>query len=644
IGKGAFLNCKGLTSVSIPTNISSIEESTFFGCSSLSSISIPTSVISIGEKAFTLCSTLKDVYYGGTKAQWEQINISNDYNDPLLNATIHYSKNSATYEILQHIGTADTEDPTRYIVTGESNEIWIIKAPLEQFQNLYIDGEKLTSGTDYTATAAYDSTKTRSTVITIENVVLASPGGGNHTLAAEFRGEYACTVIDVSQAVLEKLAPGLHTIAAEFLPSANSEVRRVAQNFTIESARTLLEAGVRYVPYSWKPEVAGGPYSVAAGTLPNGMSVDRETGEIAGIPMVPGTWKFTVGNGDTETLYTLVIADNSNTAVQQPNDYEITTPVGTLSGSDFILYAYTDRTMVIDGPYNEFMELYIDGRKLTRDVEYEAHEGSTVLTIYAQTFEKTGKGTHTISAEFRENGDPNGKLKTVSQNYTVSISQPSSNNSSSNKKKPSSSTKPSTNTAPAVPETPEVPEVPAGLRFGDVSAANWFYEDVKWAYEGGIMNGATANAFAPNRDISQATIVTVLARLGQIDLTRFETVSDSTIESGKWYTTAAIWAKQSGILPDYSAFTGEETISRDQMAIMLVKYLRSMGKDTTPPAQSAVFADADMMSQDGNNAFQVLYHYNIFRGVGEGRMDPAGSTTRAQFAALAHRLSDAAAN
>ena len=51
------------------------------------------------------------------------------------------------------------------------------------------------------------------------------------------------------------------------------------------------------------------------------------------------------------------------------------------------------------------------------------------------------------------------------------------------------------------------------------------------------------------------------------------------------------------------------------------------------------FADASLMTQEENDAFQVLYQFGIFKGVGNYYMDPQGSTTRAQLAVLLHRLS-----
>ena len=64
-----------------------------------------------------------------------------------------------------------------------------------------------------------------------------------------------------------------------------------------------------------------------------------------------------------------------------------------------------------------------------------------------------------------------------------------------------------------------------------------------------------------------------------------------------------------------------------------------MGVDVNIGSTDITFEDANLMTADGQEAFQILYHYGIFRGVGGYRMDPQSFTTRAQFAALMHRIS-----
>ena len=62
IGESAFYGCSGLTSLTIPSSVTSIGESAFFGCSGLTSFTIPSSVTSIGWGAFCGCSGLTSIY------------------------------------------------------------------------------------------------------------------------------------------------------------------------------------------------------------------------------------------------------------------------------------------------------------------------------------------------------------------------------------------------------------------------------------------------------------------------------------------------------------------------------------------------------------------------------------------------------
>ena len=62
IGNEAFHGCCGLTSLVIPSSVTSIDRSAFSGCSSLTSLTIPSSVTSIGESAFSGCSGLTSIY------------------------------------------------------------------------------------------------------------------------------------------------------------------------------------------------------------------------------------------------------------------------------------------------------------------------------------------------------------------------------------------------------------------------------------------------------------------------------------------------------------------------------------------------------------------------------------------------------
>ena len=118
IGDSMFENCTKLTHVTIPSGVTRIEREAFAMCGALEEIRLPEGVESIGviafsgcvamtgaylprslttieSGAFSACRSLTDVYYGGTAAEWLAISVA-DRNDPLLNAALHCTGQSAS--------------------------------------------------------------------------------------------------------------------------------------------------------------------------------------------------------------------------------------------------------------------------------------------------------------------------------------------------------------------------------------------------------------------------------------------------------------------------------------------------------------------------------------------------------------------
>ena len=144
------------------------------------------------------------------------------------------------------------------------------------------------------------------------------------------------------------------------------------------------------------------------------------------------------------------------------------------------------------------------------------------------------------------------------------------------------------------------------------------------------MMGYKDGTYLPNKAVSSITAVVVLARM-----------TDSSLKnatSGLWYRNYQTWATQNNILP--SGMRMQDTqFSRGEMARLMVSYLKFKGKDCTPPSQRAQFKDADRMLPGEEDAFQYLYSKRVFEGTSALTMSPRGHVTRAQFAALIHRLS-----
>ena len=79
IGSTAFEGCSGLTSITIPSSVTSIGQSSFSVCSGLTSVTIPSTVTSIGYQAFYGCIGLSEIRFNGTIAQWKKISKDSDW-------------------------------------------------------------------------------------------------------------------------------------------------------------------------------------------------------------------------------------------------------------------------------------------------------------------------------------------------------------------------------------------------------------------------------------------------------------------------------------------------------------------------------------------------------------------------------------
>ena len=109
-----------------------------------------------------------------------------------------------------------------------------------------------------------------------------------------------------------------------------------------------------------------------------------------------------------------------------------------------------------------------------------------------------------------------------------------------------------------------------------------------------------------------------------------------------WYAGAVNWAYENGVVKGMSAtsFAPLQEITREQLAVMLLRYADLCGYDTSARASLKDFADAAKVSDYAADAMQWAVANGILNGTDGKRLDPAGSATRAQCAAMLVRFLD----
>jgi len=190
---------------------------------------------------------------------------------------------------------------------------------------------------------------------------------------------------------------------------------------------------------------------------------------------------------------------------------------------------------------------------------------------------------------------------------------------------------------PVTPTPTPTPELP----FDDVKPGNWFYNDVVYVYEKGIMDGVDNRVFSPNTTLNRAMFVTMLYRVaGEPAVSKTADFSD--VPGGTWFSDAVAWASSQGIVDGYDddLFGPYNSLTREQLATILYRYAKWSGRSTYAPTDAlAGFADAAEVSAYALDAMRWAVYTGLMQG-SENGLEPQSSASRAQVAAIIHRFLD----
>lgn len=174
--------------------------------------------------------------------------------------------------------------------------------------------------------------------------------------------------------------------------------------------------------------------------------------------------------------------------------------------------------------------------------------------------------------------------------------------------------------------------------FVDVPAGAYYYDAVLWAAEGGIVTGTDAVHFSPDASCTRAQLVTLLWRAAGSPVVNYA-MNFNDVDSGTYYAEAVRWAASEKVVEGTTAetFAPDAAVTRAQMVTMLYRFAKAQGMDTTQGGMAIrEFDDFDAVPAYALEAMDWAVNAGVLKG-DNNRLLPQDNCTRAQIVTMLYR-------
>ena len=422
---------------------------------------------------------------------------------------------------------------------------------------------------------------------------------------------------------------------------------------------TTLPGGTVGMPYHHQLQATGGGFilwELFSGELPDGLTLKQTTGEISGTPTAEQTAQFTVralnsvGNDKKALSITITnapAAEHTVTVITDGNGTASASSTSATAGTEITLtatpnkgYHFKEWQVISGGVTIKDDKFTMPSANVEVKAIFEKDTGgggggyNPPVTYYTLRFE-TGGGSDISSVREAYNAyiDLTKYVPTWRGHTFIGWY---SERSLTNKVSGVYLTKDMTVYAGwRVDENPNTGANP----FTDVSEKDWFYGDVMFVYENGLMLGTSKTLFSPHGTATRGMMATILWRMEGSPAPKGKN-SFTDVEAGKWYADAITWTAENGIFAGYGKdkFGPDDPITREQLAAIFYRYADYKGYDLTVKGNLDKFKDADKITDYAKTAMQWAVGSGLVKGKSGNLLDPQGTATRAEIAAMLHRF------
>lgn len=183
-----------------------------------------------------------------------------------------------------------------------------------------------------------------------------------------------------------------------------------------------------------------------------------------------------------------------------------------------------------------------------------------------------------------------------------------------------------------------------GALFTDVQETDWFYQDILFIYEKGLIKGNGQTGFSPDSHAARIQLAEMIYRMeGSPRVEGKNNFADVEYGPGSIESYDAVtWAQQNGIISGYEngKFGAGDSVSREQLALILYRYAMYKNYDVSAAGSLEGFIDKDNAAGWAREALIWAVSSGIMEGAGDNLLSPQETLTRAQLAAILHRFMD----
>lgn len=175
-------------------------------------------------------------------------------------------------------------------------------------------------------------------------------------------------------------------------------------------------------------------------------------------------------------------------------------------------------------------------------------------------------------------------------------------------------------------------------KFSDVGENDWFYNNVKSAYEAGLMEGKSADKFDPSGNVKLSEVITIAVRLHSIYLTGDDAIAE-VASSSHWYDKYVAYAKKNNIISaEYADIEARAT--RAQFAEILAAALPDEALASMNTVDDDTLPDVKITDECGSAVYK-LYRAGVLTGNdSKGKFTPASGIQRSEVAAIVSRMAN----